>query len=230
MSQKTITETAPILLKRNEEQISAFVTFKKDAEERISACLASFRDLDLGDLPLNSLNLLYHNEETIDNYLRERITGGKPKKIDGITLSAEKWRDLVEVPDYSSFQFELDHLKAINRAHKRGQYPVSPLNLADFEEIHGQAVMKEAVLESYIKAQSSYLSTPEDKEAYQLAIAALEKITQLSERFGIQLVHYEANNAALIIQKHQIGTGYKTSLDLHLFKRALDRKAGRIRY
>jgi len=90
----------PILMHRDQARINLFQTFATDATKRLTACLESFRALGLGEITLEEINTLYRGKDTVENFVRERVTGGETQKVGKMVFSAEMVKALVVVPDF----------------------------------------------------------------------------------------------------------------------------------
>lgn len=149
--------------------------------------LGKFETKDFSDLFLQT-----------ENYVFDKIVQGKSLIINGLPISKNKLRDLIEWPKgYLDLINKIQQIDRKFQATKERYYLENLKNLLDFFEFNDddEIILKQTYYDDYKREYETYVSTEKAKKTYHFA----QELLQLYEKYGVKPTS-NADNGNILVQ------------------------------
>lgn len=180
-----------ITLKRNQAELDKLERHLPAVISAFNQALAQLEALELGEFSLKEVSEAMSGVNKLENQVRERISENKPVKVGKLVFSAEKVKEMVEIPELSAANAALAELKsALELARKApGEHIKHLIVLPNFEINGSAASFKEEAKQKFIDGQSIYAESDEQKEVALVLEEIKDRVDYLATKYGLAVMN-----------------------------------------
>ncbi|MCJ8165467.1 hypothetical protein MKJ04_11490 [Pontibacter sp. E15-1] len=221
-----------ITLTRDQRVIDLLNAMLPDVTAALNTALAELQALNVGEFTISDISQVIKTPSYLEKQVRERISENKPVKIGNLTFSAEKVKEMVEIPDLTAANRALASVqKSIAVAINNGGGGLQHVLVLNNFVISGfEATFSEEALLGFIDFNSTYAESDGEKEVALVLQEIQERVDYLAEKYKLPVLQYDRSTQNPLRQVSGFDGAQRVEIDYPRIKRHMDHFEGRNKY